>query len=68
MFQSPQHIPEPGDPAKGLGTLREIEDQWNLMQNIQRTGEALLEGAKKKKKTLCAHQNPRERSSDPTRD
>ena len=61
MFQSPEHIPKPGDPAKGLGTLREIEDQWNLMQNIQRTGEALLEGTKKKKKEHFVHTRTQEK-------
>jgi len=53
--------------AKGLRTPREFDfgGQWGMTMALpQDWGNRLLEGTKKP----CAHQDPGERSSDPTRD
>ena len=66
-FQDPQQISQPGDLVKGLRTPREFdfEGQWGLITELPLDwGNRLLEA----QKTPCAHQEPGESSSDPTRD
>ena len=63
-FEGPQQISQPGDPAKGLRTHREFDfgGQWYFTIELpQDWGKTPQEGAH------CVHQDPGERSSDPTR-
>ena len=66
-FQGPQQISQPGDLAKGLRIPREFEyeSQWDLITEFPKDwGNRLLDDTIKPH----AHQDPVERSSDPTRD
>ena len=57
-------ISQPGDLEKGMITPREFDfgGQWDLVQNLPRTGETDSWRAQTK---ACEHQDPGERSSDP---
>ena len=67
-LQAPDKAPQPEDPAKALGIPGEsdFKGQWDLIKELlQDQGkQKLLEDTNK----ICAHQDPGERSSDPTGD
>ena len=66
-FWVPCQASQPGNPAKGLGIPREsdFKDQWDLITGLSRDWEKQTRKAPTKS---CMHQDPGERSSDPTGD
>ena len=69
-FWIPSQASQPGDNTKGLGIPREsgLEGQWDLIIGLPEDwGKQKFQSWKAQPK-FCMHQDPEERSSDPTGD